>query len=85
MTPREAILTCCREMGISLNELARMVNMDKGNLSRALSAYNGGGVGIRVDTLIKLIEAAGGQLLVQTEREDYVLDGEEDFDEEDDD
>lgn len=97
MTVREAVFMCCRKKGISLSALAEMVGVHRTNLSRLLSEneirfkknrvtgqleVDSPGDRVKVGMLVNLIEACGGQLVVQfldegmTDVEDeFVIDG----------
>ena len=84
VTVRETIMSCCKDRKISLTDLAEMVGMTQGNLSRAISRAVDGteGSGMKVSTFIKLIEAAGGEIFIQScVNEEYYLDGYSEIDE----
>ena len=83
MTVREIIRACCKDAGITLTDLAERVGMSQSNLSKAISRGADGteGEGMRASTLIKLVEAAGGEILVETQKEEYYLDGCNEMDE----
>ncbi len=96
MTVREAVFMCCRQKGFSLSVLAEMVGMDRGNLSHAISEtevrcrtnkktgqmeLDEAGDKMKVGTLRRLVEACGGQLVVQfldegmDVEDEFVIDG----------
>lgn len=82
MTVREVIKALCEECDMTLAQLAEDAGMSQGNLSRAISLKDGGGMSMRVDTLVRLIHETGGDLaVISPDNETYFIDGEKETDE----
>lgn len=83
MTVREIIKESCRIRKCTLSEVAESAGIQKSNLSAALSWKKDDGNTMKVSTLIKLMEAAECQIVVQmyNSDEEFVLDGESELDE----
>lgn len=74
MTVKEVIMTCCKDNDMSLSGLAAETEMNQGNLSHLIGKENG--MNMKVSTFLKLVEAAGGGIVVKTiEERDLNLDG----------
>lgn len=77
MTVREILMTICEENDMTLTELGRDCDMSQSNLSHRIDARHEEGMNMRVSTFVRLLDALGAQLVVQTDtEEEYVVENE---------
>lgn len=77
MTVREILMAICEENDMTLTEMGKDCGMTQSNLSHLIDARHEEGMNMKISTFLRLLDALGAQLVVQTDtEEEYVVEDE---------